>query len=563
MKTIKNILKVYKNDIKKIATNIPALIIIGGLMIIPSLYAWFNIASLMDPYGNASNLPIAVYTQDEGATFEGKKINLGFELVDGLKDNNDLAWQFPENYDELIDGVNSGDSYAAIVIPSDFSAKLINAQNTYKHLEIDYIVNEKINAIAPKMTEAGAKGITEKINSSINEQLTKQLVKYSNKLKEGVSKKEGEYYSSINSLDELISNFSAIDNTFNKYNTIAQNISEGIKTLDSFNESLNSNINNLDYTNIYLKLDQISAVIDDENLVNGLKTEIENVESYTKGFNIEVDTSGYENLNLKISDFIYNKWPTYKSLIISGDQDLKQAGEDYKQIEQYLNKDGGKAGEFMSAPVLLKTKTMYPVENYGSSSMPFYTALCLWVGSLLLASILSFETSLKVRNIEVYFGKLLTFISIGCVQAIVVTLGDVKLLNLTILNPWYLLIFNLIISICFMIIIFTLGFVLGNMGKAIGIILLVLSISGGGGNFPIEVSGEFFNAVHPYLPFTYAVRLLREALAGIYVPTVVEAILFLIKSSVLGIIFGVIGTKYLKRYFELFDKKAKESGLIH
>lgn len=563
MKTIKNILKVYKNDIKKIATNIPALIMIGGLMIIPSLYAWFNIASLMDPYGNASNLPIAVYTKDEGATFEGKKINLGFELVDGLKDNNDLAWQFPENYDELIDGVNSGDSYAAIVIPSDFSTKLINAQNTYKHLEIDYIVNEKINAIAPKMTEAGAKGITEKINSSINEQLTKQLVKYSNKLKEGVSKKEGEYYSSINSLDELISNFSAIDNTFNKYNTIAQNISEGIKTLDSFNESLNSNINNLDYTNIYLKLDQISAVIDDENLVNGLKTEIENVESYTKGFNIEVDTSGYENLNLKISDFIYNKWPTYKSLIISGDQDLKQAGEDYKQIEQYLNKDGGKAGEFMSAPVLLKTKTMYPVENYGSSSMPFYTALCLWVGSLLLASILSFETSLKVRNIEVYFGKLLTFISIGCVQAIVVTLGDVKLLNLTILNPWYLLIFNLIISICFMIIIFTLGFVLGNMGKAIGIILLVLSISGGGGNFPIEVSGEFFNAVHPYLPFTYAVRLLREALAGIYVPTVVEAILFLIKSSVLGIIFGVIGTKYLKRYFELFDKKAKESGLIH
>lgn len=563
MKIIKNALKVYKNDIKKITTNIPALIIIGGLMIIPSLYAWFNIASLMDPYGNASNLPIAVYTKDEGATFEGQKINLGLELVDGLKDNKNLAWQYPKDYDELKEGVNSGDSYAAIVIPSDFSTKLINAQNTYKHLEIDYIVNEKINAIAPKMTEAGANGITEKINSTINEQLTNQLVEYSNKLKEEVNQKEGDYYSSINSLDQLISNFSTIDNSFNKYNNIAQNISVGIKTLDSFNKNLNSDINQLDFTNIYLKLDQISAVIEDQSLVNGLKTEIGKIEKYTKSFNIDIDTSDYENLNLKISDFIYNKWPTYKSLIINGDQDLKQAGEDYKQIEQYLNKDGGKAGEFMSNPVQLKTKKMYPVENYGSSSMPFYTALCLWVGSLLLASILSFKTTFKVRNIEVYFGKLLTFISIGCVQAIVVTLGDVKLLNLTILNPWYLLIFNLMISVCFMTIIFTLGFVLGNIGKGIGIILLVLSISGGGGNFPIEVSGEFFNAVHPYLPFTYAVRLLREALAGIYVPTVIEAILFLIKSSVLAIIFGVLGIKYLKEYFDLFDKKAKESGLIH
>lgn len=560
---MKTVAKIYINDLKSIVTNKATLIIILGLIILPSMYAWFNIAALIDPYSNASNLPIAVLSKDTGTTIEGEDVNVGNEIVDNLHENEELAWQFPDNEETMMDKLNKGDYYAAIIIPTNFSKDLGDAIDTYQSPKVRYIVNEKVNAIAPKMTEAGAEGITEEINSEVNSVVTKYIVDYSNQLNKKIKDQEQDYNSGLSSLNELINEFPTIDSAFSQYDSITNDVDSGIELIDSFNNLVNTKVNTIDYTNVYSTINSLENQDVDQKTIDDLNDQVAAIEDFTNNFNLDVDTSDYTQVDNTISNFMYNQWPSYKNQIIDGRDKLVEVGADYEEIAKYLNKDSNKASDFMASPVKLKTEKLYPVANYGSASMPFYTTLCLWVGSLLLVSLLSTSTKLKATKIEQYFGKLLLFITIGILQSIIVSLGDINILAITVSSPVMLLVFNLLISVVFITIVYTLVYVFGNIGKALGIIILVLSISGGGGNFPIEVSGPFFNSIYPYLPFTYGVKLLREAGAGIYAPTVYECIRILLSMLTITIIFGVIATKYLKPWFDKFDQKSMESHILH
>lgn len=560
---MKNAIKVYINDLKNIVNNKATLIIIIGLIILPSLYAWFNIAALIDPYSNASNLPIAVLSKDSGTKLEGEKLNVGDEVVANLHQNDELAWQFPESEDEMLDKLNKGDYYAAIIIPKNFSKDLAEAVDTYQSPSVKYIVNEKVNAIAPKMTEAGAEGITAEINSEVNSVVTKYIVDYSNQLNDKIKGQEADYDQGLNSLNQIISKFVTIDSAFSQYQQITDNVDSGIELINDFNQQINTKVNAIDYSHIYQTIDKLENEDIDQSVVSDLKNQVDKVSEFTLQFNLDIDTSDYNQVSRTISDFIYNQWPTYKSQLVSGRDKLVTLGDDYNQIAEYLTKDGDKASEFMANPVNLKTEKLYPVDNYGSASMPFYTTLCLWVGSLLLVSLLSTKTKMQVSVSSEYFGKLLLFLTIGLLQAVIVTIGNVSILAITVVEPKMLLVFNLFISIVFITIVYTLVYVFGNIGKALGIIILVLSISGGGGNFPIEVSGPFFNEIYPYLPFTYGVRLLREAGAGIYMPTVYECASKLALMLGVSICFGMIGTRFLKPIFDRFDQKSMESHILH
>lgn len=560
---MKNAIKVYINDLKNIVNNKATLIIIIGLIILPSLYAWFNIAALIDPYSNASNLPIAVLSKDGGTKLEGEKLNVGDEVVANLHQNDELAWQFPESEDEMLDKLNKGDYYAAIIIPKNFSKDLAEAVDTYRSPSVKYIVNEKVNAIAPKMTEAGAEGITAEINSEVNSVVTKYIVDYSNQLNDKIKGQEADYDQGLNSLNQIISKFVTIDSAFSQYQQITDNVDSGIELINDFNQQINTKVNAIDYSHIYQTIDKLENEDIDQSVVSDLKNQVDKVSEFTLQFNLDIDTSDYNQVSRTISDFIYNQWPTYKSQLVSGRDKLVTLGDDYNQIAEYLTKDGDKASEFMANPVNLKTEKLYPVDNYGSASMPFYTTLCLWVGSLLLVSLLSTKTKMQVSVSSEYFGKLLLFLTIGLLQAVIVTIGNVSILAITVVEPKMLLVFNLFISIVFITIVYTLVYVFGNIGKALGIIILVLSISGGGGNFPIEVSGPFFNEIYPYLPFTYGVRLLREAGAGIYMPTVYECASKLALMLGVSICFGMIGTRFLKPIFDRFDQKSMESHILH
>lgn len=235
-------------------------------------------------------------------------------------------------------------------------------------------------------------------------------------------------------------------------------------------------------------------------------------------------------------------------------------------IIELLRHNIQKESDFLAHPVLLKEKKVFPIPNYGSGMSPFYTTLCLWVGALLLVSLLRIDvedSNQNYRSYHIYFGRLLTFITIGLFQALIVTIGDMVLLGAYVKSPFWFVIFALFASVVFMTLVYTFVSLFGNIGKALGIILLVLQLSSGGGTFPIQVSPPFFQSIHPFLPFTYAISLMREAVGGIVGAIVLRDSLYLVFFLVIAILLGVMLKGPLQKYTQRITERAKESKLIH
>src|SRR5699024_7051577 len=143
---------------KNIGINWVAAILIGGLVLLPSLYAWFNIAASWDPYGQTDQIPIGVVNEDTGATVRGEEIDVGQELVDTLKDNDTMDWKFVDK-ETAMDNVEYGDYFAVIVVPENFSENLSTViENDPQKATVEYYVNEKINAIRSEERRVGKKG---------------------------------------------------------------------------------------------------------------------------------------------------------------------------------------------------------------------------------------------------------------------------------------------------------------------------------------------------------------------------------------------------------------------
>ena len=177
------ILKVFTNDMKKISTNVIAVVIILGLSILPSLYAWFNIFSNWDPYGPGStgNIKVAVISNDEGAEISGLEINIGTTVVDALKSNNTIGWVFTDNTEATIEGVKAGDYYAALVIPATFSEDMVSfLGGDLEHPQIIYYENGKKNAIAPKITQKAQKSVRQQVNATFISTLAESAMKAGN-----------------------------------------------------------------------------------------------------------------------------------------------------------------------------------------------------------------------------------------------------------------------------------------------------------------------------------------------------------------------------------------------
>ncbi|MBW1639779.1 YhgE/Pip domain-containing protein [Microbacterium resistens] len=175
-----NAWSVFRRDAGRLARQSKAWIIILGVIVTPSLYAWFNIVAFWDPYSNTQHVSVAIVNEDEGATSElTGDIDVGGELVAQLKENDQLGWEFVDE-DEAMDAVRSGRSYAAIVIPADFSRDFVSiTTGDFTRPELQYFVNEKANAIAPKITDVGASTLDTQINgtfvSVVAEAVTTQL----------------------------------------------------------------------------------------------------------------------------------------------------------------------------------------------------------------------------------------------------------------------------------------------------------------------------------------------------------------------------------------------------
>ncbi|MFW3654228.1 YhgE/Pip family protein [Vagococcus fluvialis] len=907
MKGFKNVLELYRLDWTRIFKNKLTFVLMIALMFIPSLYAWFNIAALWDPYSNTGDIKIAVYSDDQTATVMDEEVNIGDTILENLKDNDSLGWQFVDSKEELDKGVRSGKYYAGIYLPKTFSENLLSfVKGDIKNPEIEYSVNQKINAIAPKISDKGAgtikdtisdefvatvsktlmevlnevgfnldsnlpsiKKITSKIltvNDHLGDidgytkevlELNKKMPEFKDKLKVAnefvgmipevnqmtgkvlelnkkmpeieqygglvyqvqgkipeiqdagrqinkidndfgdvvqmmddaiVEAKKGlgiiqdaqkvlpEVNELVKTVDEMepklqgivqdlqaalpdinkavedsikiiksatiiIQNVTTdlvkiiedtelsetqkdeihtkLENLSQKLGTqsdMIQGVIELLQSLQSFNGSnqlegaisqlqqiknavdqMQQNVNNLlnnwgaisnsteelknrlnhineEANNIYIlvdgidikaiqnnvasiledvqnALDKIGNITDsiiaddliknvDELMTSTSKTinqAIAFLESYQKelpaihkdihaanellngnmnliinGINggadfftndfpllknkmnqaanfIQKDLPGVESdiqntmkmVNEKAPEFekamtaavdlINNDWPNIKNGIVKASDLIKKGEEDLdlEELVKYLKNDANKESDFISNPVKLKQTDVYPVPNYGSASTPFYTALCLWVGAVLFSSIASTKFHLNSKQQQKYtkrqqfLARMMTYLTVGFFQALIVVLGNQWLLGSYTKNPIWNIIFALIIDLAFMMMVYVLVALFDNLGKGIAIIILVLSISAGGGNFPIEMSGPFFRAIHPYIPFTHAVNLLRESVGGIYWPTALKAMSILISVTIAFFVAGYILYPKSERLFKKISDNIAEGHILH
>ncbi|AJE11977.1 YhgE/Pip domain-containing protein [Clostridium botulinum] len=718
---MKNIFKIYKRDLQNIITNWIAIVVMLGLMILPSLYAWFNIKSSWDPYSNTKSISVAVVNKDKAASFKGQSINVGEELVNKLKMNKNIGWKFVDEK-EAEKGVKYGKYYASIMIPEDFSYKILSiTRDKQEKPTLIYSVNEKSNAVAPKITSKGVttiqsevtKTFVKTVNGIIFEMFNKlgiELEKGKPKLKDlmnmifYVNDKIPEINASIDklekgaiTLEEFIEKINKdiplIKDTINralsagdktklflskskeginnvapyikqdliiarKINSTAEVlIEEGVdligKNFSKARENLLSSKDKL--TNVKEILNSILELIDIinkdkkniimndfENKIKDMKERVTNkienintvISSIDRGEKVSVEVLNRLNnkangidsiLEKTIEDFNPQIVPAINNvlndLIVVADntiQLLKNANENLPGATELLDKGytGAEKGikgikilksnlpsieksigevsnklktldddeklneiiklmksnakiesDFISNPVEIKENRIYPIPNYGSAMAPFFTTLSLWVGALILVSILSVEVkdikgAKKLKVHEKYFGRYFTFMTIAIFQALIVSLGDIYLLKVYVSNKSIFILFSIFISIIFSMIIYTLVSVFGNVGKALGVILLVLQISASGGTFPIEVTPRFFQRINPLLPFTYAVSGMREAVGGVIEGILLRDIIILLIYFTLSILLALLLKKKLEKVNKNFIKKFKESGLV-
>ena len=170
MKTIKQI---FFTDVKNLAKNLFALIIAIGVCFLPALYAWFNIYSNWDPYGNTGNLQLAAVNLDQGYTDDdGEFKNTGEDIMDELADNDKVDWQFVDSADEAIEGVESGKYYAALIVQKDFTYNMYNMfVNTTEEPTLIFYQNQKKNPVANKISDT----IVTTVQSNINEEFVKVM----------------------------------------------------------------------------------------------------------------------------------------------------------------------------------------------------------------------------------------------------------------------------------------------------------------------------------------------------------------------------------------------------
>lgn len=953
---MKQIWRIYKTDLRNVAKHWAAIVIVLGLMILPSLYAWFNIKASWDPYGNTKEVPIAVSNQDAGSNLRGKDINIGKEIVDSLKKNKNLGWKFVDEK-QAIYGVERGDYYASITIPKDFSEKIATVldENPQKP-ELDYYVNEKVNAIAPKITAKGASGITEEISKNFVKTANGEIFKIFNdlgidletnlpsieKVKDLVFKLEAQFpemntlmdkalddatraedivkvaqkdlpvvESVINDGQEALANldkfFARQDQTLKNapgtirndlvaakgvmdsaaaftdflmnpgvdlnipdlsgmnglpefpakpdlsklnsdgYKNIAQSINQTVnnvlsssragtayaqsvmdglqngsvdpeiakKNISTISNNLQTHIDNLSYVidvmarleqgaqtefgqnffktrkehltdikngqqdlnnrfkrlndlistgqevkqdvrdGINQKLNETNALIDraekdynetfvadykkavstvdqakadanaaydnakadydkvkngiegakadlqkakedvknrgindldstkvalnslngqfqsgigliddmipvlestnkvladvnsDKNLNNGIaklnkaksslqkgveatnkgitllnngqkptKDVIESINNAAKGGSAQLtdvlstyDSEIVPNFNTAIARTkemsknttqILNdadkKLPDVKKLLEDSSKglvdgrkklaDIKaempetekkikeladkirdfESEEDLKDIIRLLKNDVEKQSDYFANPVNLKENKLFAMPNYGSAMSPFYTVLALWVGALLMVSLLTVEVHEEGANYkshEVYFGRLLTFLTIGLSQAFIVSMGDIFLLGTYVVDKFWFVLFSLFIGGVFVCIVYSLVSIFGNVGKSMAIILLVLQVAGSGGTFPIQMTPAFFQALYPFLPFTYAISAIRETVGGMLWDIVTRDLLVLSVFVVVMIVAALLLKTPINKSSEKFVENAKGSKIIH
>ena len=223
--------------------------------------------------------------------------------------------------------------------------------------------------------------------------------------------------------------------------------------------------------------------------------------------------------------------------------------------------------EFMANPIEIEDNRLFSWPNYGSSSVPFYIVLCIWVGALITSALMSFkvdnlEEGIELKLYEVYLGKLLTFLTLTSIGSGIACLGALLWLNVYVVHPIMFVLFGIFVSIVFTLIIYTAASLLDDLGKSAIVVIMVIQMAGTSGTFPIEVTPEIFHRIYEYMPFTYAINGMRQISAGIVYSILTKDIKILTIYALLSLGMGITLKKPLNKISDMLMNKVMKSGIL-
>ena len=243
--------------------------------------------------------------------------------------------------------------------------------------------------------------------------------------------------------------------------------------------------------------------------------------------------------------------------------------KDLSAVTNLLSEDPETIASFLSSPVKLDEKKIYPIENYGSAMTPFYSTLAIWVGAVVMAAMLKVtvadSTKKKLfhpKEYQLYIGRILLLIIIGFMQSALICLGDLFFLGIQCKHPVMFVLTGMFTSFVYVNLIYALTVSFGDIGKAIAVVLMVMQVAGSGGTFPIQCAPKFFQVVYPLLPFTHSMNAMRECIAGFYETTYATELgklaIFLVPSLLLGLLLR----KPIIKMNDAFMEKLESTHLI-
>ncbi len=290
---MRNILTIFKTDVKNICSHFFPLVIAIGLCALPALYAWFNIYANWDPYANTGNIQIAVASEDRGYQVSATEtVNMGDEIEEGLKEATSIGWVFLDTKKEAVDGVNSGKYYAAIVIEPDFSESMYTAlSDNFKNPKITYYENEKKNAVGTKITDTAVDTLRKNINQQFIDVVTNRVFEKTNDVSRNMESDSAfeRFENNLKEINRNLQEYQVMVDAFVRSNdALERTVSEATGSMDGTRKKLETENAYIAKANQDMNATNTSLVVFSQNVQNTMTA----IEGSINNMSADIDQSG-------------------------------------------------------------------------------------------------------------------------------------------------------------------------------------------------------------------------------------------------------------------------------
>lgn len=638
---MRNVWELFASDMRHLFRNVVSCIITIGLIVMPSIFAWYNLIACWNVFDNTGNITVAVANEDAGYESDllPVRVNVGDMVVSALRANDQIGWRVTDEAD-AVDGAASGEYYAAIVIPADFSRDMLRFYtDDSERAQITYYANEKKNAISPKITATGADTVSVEVNTVFAQTLSEVLLGVADSIAryadeadaagqvaalaghveamaedvERVSSVIGLYADALRTSQELIDSSAAlISSAGDEVRALADKGSTGLgkaqeaagaigTARDQMATALDEAVAGFEGFKDALAdagLDELLTVEQKEHLAAMAADAQAKMQAVRDDFNAEVkpnldrlaaDVSslGADAQNAlsrmaqaqgDVSDAAAAAQGILDGAIgqitgsttelgesaaslrgLAGSITTALAMGDSQALKQVLGADVQVLSTALAAPVAIERIAVFPSEDFGSAMAPFYTALAVFIGSLLILVVVkptvSNRAQSKLHDLkprQMLLGRFGCMACISLAQTTLMGVGNLFFLQVQAVHPWLLMLCLWVSGLVFTFIIYVLVLAFANLGKALAVCLLIVQVTGCGGSYPLQILPGFVQQLSPLLPATHAVNAMRAAMFGVYDNDfwmqMGWLLLFLVPAALIGFVLRKPFERFMKWY---------------